>query len=83
MNIREHVEEIQSNYSDFETPPWDDLLFKLGYYRVRLTPNAISLWPKLHIWCGEHIGEDHYTWVGYTFWFENDRDAVLFSLKWL
>ena len=54
-----------------------------GYYPVELSgPALMGEWTECHRWCCEHIGEDHYNWTGGTFWFENERDATLFALRW-
>ena len=39
-------------------------------------------WQKIHRWCRENIGEQHYSWTGSTFWFETERAAMLFALRW-
>ena len=39
-------------------------------------------WQEIHQWCRDHIGEQNYSWTGSTFWFETERDAVLFALRW-
>lgn len=54
-----------------------------GYHPVecRLPPRE-GEWREIHQWCHDHIGEDHYSWTGFTFWFENTRDAVAFALRW-
>lgn len=38
-------------------------------------------WPEMHRWCRERFG-DRYTWAGSSFFFTNDRDRVLFKLRW-
>lgn len=51
-----------------------------GYYPIQV--NILWYWGEIHEWCCQHIGRDHYSWTGSTFWFENERDAVLFALRW-
>lgn len=54
-----------------------------GYHPVELgTLGLVNEWQECHRWCREHIGEDHYSWTGSTFWFETDKAAVLFALRW-
>ena len=54
-----------------------------GYHPVELgTLFLMGEWQECHRWCCEHIGKDHYSWTGGTFWFENQRDAILFALRW-
>ena len=60
---------------------WDKLLDDAGYYSVHIS--SYKHWREVMTWCNEVIGEDHYTWTGYTLWFERERDAVIFALRWL
>jgi hypothetical protein len=54
-----------------------------GYYSIQPSHDSIGInWQKMHKWCEEHFGRDHYAWTGSTFWFENDKDAGLFALRW-
>jgi hypothetical protein len=56
-----------------------------GYYRVSLPAGqSLKLWEKIHPWCRENLGIEHYAWGGMTvFWFETSQAALLFSLRWL
>jgi hypothetical protein len=36
----------------------------------------------MHHWCEQQFGKDHYAWTGSTFWFETEKDATLFGLRW-
>lgn len=65
---------------------WTRRFKEAGYYHVDLT--TPQHWNKIHEWCREQYGPAHYfslntTWQGGRFWFETERDAVLFSLRWL
>jgi hypothetical protein len=54
-----------------------------GYYPVELGGlGLVGEWQECHRWCQDHIGRDHYSWTGSTFWFENQRDATLFAPRW-
>jgi hypothetical protein len=54
-----------------------------GYYPVKCPlQGRAGEWQDIHRWCCEHMGKDHYSWTGSTFWFENERDAILFTLRW-
>jgi hypothetical protein len=54
-----------------------------GYYPVELSgPVLMGEWQECHQWCCEHIGEDHYSWTGGTFWFETEKAAMWFALRW-
>jgi len=54
-----------------------------GYYRmVPSRENTTYHWGEIHQWCEQQFGRDHYAWTGDIFWFENERDAMLFALRW-
>lgn len=56
------------------------LFEKAGYIPIAL-PRA-DPWQEVHAWAMEHIGYDNYNWTGNVFWFMNERDAMLFALRW-
>lgn len=60
---------------------WDKFLEAGGYYSVHLS--KYTHWKDIMQWCNQMVGEDHYTWTGYTMWFEREEDAVMFALRWL
>lgn len=39
-------------------------------------------WQEMHNWCKEKFGAEQYTWTGSLFWFQNERDAIMFMLRW-
>ena len=82
--LREVREEIWNQSLVSRSLPGADAarLRAAGFYPAELGSTWDGDWPAVHDWCREHVGEDHYTWTGGTFWFEKDRDAVSFSLKW-
>lgn len=54
-----------------------------GYYPVKLGMlGVVGEWQECHRWCREHVGEQHYSWTGSTFWFETEQAAALFALRW-
>ena len=54
-----------------------------GYYPVELGSLVLmGEWQECHRWCCDHIGEDHYSWTGGTFWFETEQAAIWFTLRW-
>lgn len=64
-------------------PPWSTRFRDAGYFSVPLTDNnLLHQWQDVHRWCEHEFGERHYTWTGSIFWFENDRDAMWFALRW-
>ena len=62
---------------------WKRRYSEAGYHSVFAGLLGVEgEWQEIHRWCCEHIGRDHYSWTGGTFWFENERDATLFALRW-
>ena len=62
---------------------WARRLAEAGYYRVEVGRHSIEHeWPNIHRWCEDQFGKNHYTWTGTTWWFESDRDAMVFALRW-
>jgi hypothetical protein len=62
---------------------WARRLAEAGYFGVKVGGHSIEHeWPNIHRWCEDQFGKNHYSWTGSTFWFETDRDAVLFALRW-
>ena len=68
--------------SETEGPNYRAILDKAGYYSVLLNASGHTQWKEVHKWCNEHIGHDNYTWTGSRFWFDTEKDAMLFTLKW-
>jgi hypothetical protein len=83
MTLRQFIKTVKENQGNpIQIPPWDKILPEQGYIGVDLTTDAVSKWQELHKWCQEHIGEEHYSWTGYKFWFEKEKDAIMFVLRW-
>lgn len=85
-NIREFCESIQLvlNKSDQEQIfDWNTALADAGYIGIELeTGSGIEMQSAL-LNCFVMFGADHVAWTGSKIWFENQRDAVIFTLKWL
>ena len=62
-------------------PDWYSRFLKAGYYQIEIS--GFDEWSETHKWCREQFGEDHYNWTGSIFWFETERDATFFALRWL
>jgi len=62
-------------------PDWYSRFLKAGYHHVEI--GNMFEWSSVHKWCREQFGEDHYNWTGSIFWFETERDATFFALRWL
>lgn len=77
MNINDFINSLDRNL--LVGKDWRVLLKEHGYYSIRVGEGD---WQAVHEWCQKYIGEPHYTWTGEVFWFETERDAVTFSLRW-
>lgn len=77
MTIREFVD--SHNVWNTNASNWREFLKEQGYYPVAAGAGS---WADIHEWCVDKIGEQHYTWTGEVFWFENEQDALLFTLRW-
>lgn len=87
MNIRQYASQLKKQAN--EDPEYWPSDFSVrsafdqgGYHSVVLGFQRHREWTTVHAWCRDHIGEDHYTWTGSRFWFENEQDAVMFLLRW-
>lgn len=58
---------------------WYRVLREGGYYDVQI---KLSEWEEMHRWLRDNVGEEHYTWTGATFWFEDAETAAWAALKW-
>lgn len=81
------MKSISEFIDSVELPPgmpslveWDKILREGGYYMVPVT--SYNHWQQVIAWCNEMFGEDHYTWTGYSMWFETSEAATLFALRW-
>ncbi len=63
---------------------WDSRFADAGYYRVNVSVVNIEYnWLDITEWCKEQFGKTHYYWsTTNTVWFESEKDATLFILKW-
>ena len=84
MNIKQVMEHTKKTDPLFGTTDydWRALFVKKGYHSVLLAFESHQMWPDVHAWCKQHIGEQHYSWTGSRFWFENPQDAAWFALRW-
>lgn len=62
-------------------PPWNRRFRDAGYYHAVFVGGG-DCWREAHQWCVKQFGAPHYAWVGNDFWFETDKDAMLFTLRW-
>lgn len=69
---------------------WQRRFKDAGYYEVQ-APMPIDVdeghtyrvHPSVKNWCDEKFGSDHYSWIYDRFYFETEKDAMLFVLRWL
>ena len=61
---------------------WNSILESGGYIRVEFNVTHGDT-RKVAQWCREKFGADHYYWTGGAFWFETEKAAVLFALRWV
>lgn len=84
MNIQEYTDYIKAidpmvAKADYN---WRRAYDKMNYPSVLLGAHGHLQWQEVHAWCQEQFGKEHYTWTGSRFWFDQEKDAVLFALRW-
>ena len=74
----------KQNYNPNQVyPPWTKRFVDYGYHSVSLSGNALENdWQEVHKWCEDQFGGRHYAWTGSVFWFETEKDANWFTLRW-
>jgi hypothetical protein len=84
MNLKQVIEHAKKTDPLFGASDYDSraLFVKKGYHSVVLGFDAHRMWPEVHDWCKQNIGEQHYVCTGSRFWFEREQDAVWFALRW-
>jgi len=69
--------------NDRKQTQWAEDFRKAKYHEA--IPNDITVngeWRYIHTWCDEKFGKHGYTWTGHIWWFENERDKLMFLLRW-
>lgn len=56
----------------------NDQFQEAGYYSVAVSGYE---WKKIHEWVETHY-YNRYTWTGSTFWFDDEKIATEFALRW-
>lgn len=46
-------------------------------------PLTDGLWSERYDWCREQFGKNNWTYGATCFYFKYEKDAVLYSLRWL
>lgn len=61
--------------------PWEERFKQAGYYSAVFNGHVLC-WDEVQEWCKLQYGIDHYSWFGSRFFFEKEKDKMLFILKW-
>ena len=72
------VQELRDSGKLIEPINWNDLFLLNGYISVDFGPG--NKWG--YSWCCEQFGSEHFAWTGSNFWFETEKDAIMFTLRW-
>lgn len=81
--MSKHLYKTFLRLNDRKKTQWAEDFARAGYHSA--TPNDSVVagdWHGIHLWCERQYGPDGYTWTGDQFWFENERDQLLFLLRW-
>lgn len=66
---------------------WSHRFEEAGYHEVEMPWKGYANLEDAAKWCHDTIGKENYAYIstfsGYSFWFQTEQDAVLFSLRWL
>ena len=72
--------------SRFQWKDWRRYARQRGYIEMRVPAAGLLDVFEIVVWVKAHIGDDHYQYHAtpyyLTFWFERERDAAMFALKW-
>lgn len=80
ITIREFAEQLlEARQRQDANRDWYSIFKNKGYYYAQVRQGK---WQDIHKWCQETVGEQYYAWHGEHFWFEYEKDAVLFALRW-
>jgi len=72
------VQELRDSDKLIEPINWNGLFLLNGYISVEFGHNN----KVCYDWCTEQFGKEHYAWTGSKFWFEREKDAIIFTLRW-
>ncbi len=87
--IKDNIRDFTESWRRYDIPltnrtdtriNWSTRYRAAGYYSAQ--PSNLEHWGQIHQWCRDYIGEQRYCWTGSTFWFESQKDQVLFLLRW-
>jgi len=72
------VQELRDSDKLIEPINWNGLFLLNGYISVDLIPKN----KDCYLWAREQFGPEHIAWTGSRFWFEREKDAIMFTLRW-
>jgi hypothetical protein len=84
ISLREFVDAYQEidriNRIDYTSINWNTRLQQAGYHFIHLNLKYVR--QDIISWCEKNYGTN-FAWTGNdTFWFNTEKDAVLFALRW-
>ena len=69
--------------NDRKKTQWAEDFRKAKYHEAQPNDKTVNGdWRAIHTWCEEQFGLHGYTWTGHIWWFENERDKLMFLLRW-
>jgi hypothetical protein len=69
--------------NDRKKTQWAEDFRKAKYHEAEPNDKTVNGdWRYIHTWCDEKFGPHGYTWTGHIWWFENERDKLMFLLRW-
>jgi hypothetical protein len=71
------VNEIIKSDGLLEPTNWNGLFLLNGYVSVDFTPKN----KDCYLWSREQFGPEHIAWTDSKFWFETEKDAIMFTLR--
>ena len=81
ISIGEFTAQVQALHDTkeiLEPLDWNSILEDAGYYSIKFRPKTKQCWD----WCAKEFGLGHIAWTGSKFWFESEKDAIMFTLRW-
>jgi len=72
------VQELRDSDKLIEPINWNGLFLLNKYIPVDFTPKN----KDCYLWAREQFGPEHVAWTGSKFWFETEKDAIMFTLRW-
>ena len=72
------VQKLQNENKLVEPLDWNSILEDAGYYSIEFRPKTQACWD----WCAKEFGLGHIAWTGSKFFFETEKDAIMFTLRW-